>query len=551
MKKKILIANDASYIGSGYGVYGKEILTRLHNSDKFEVAELGCYATVNSPEIKDIPWKFYPNAVSSGDDRLAKYKESGQNQFGAWRFNRVLLDFKPHIVFDVRDYWMSAYQETSPLRKYYHWMIMPTVDSSPQKTEWLYTFCNADLVIPYTKWAKTVLKNSCGSNINLFDEIANAGINTTEFYPIENKIEHKKRMFGGENYSVIGLVMRNQKRKLIPDILIVFKKYLEKIKNNSDLHSKTILYLHTSYPEESGWDLSSLLLEYNLLDKVFFTYSCRQCNASYPSKFHGAITKCPHCGFKASSMTGVSNSIPTNKLNEIYNLFDIFVQYAICEGFGMPQIEAAACGIPIASVDYSAMTEIAENLQGFKIPISRKFRELETNANRVYPDIDATVDILYRYLVETPEEEKIQKSQRTRNLCVEQYTWDKVYSVWEKCFDSIDLSTKKSWDDPNLSATNHQNNIVPNGLNPKEFVNYICENLILEKELTQTSLVQALIRDLTLGMAIRNGVVRSFTHTDVVSQLENYLADKINLENLRVNSKNIVKEDFITCHNPQ
>jgi hypothetical protein len=45
IKKRIFIANDASCLNTGYGIYGKEILTRLHNSNKYEIAELGCYAT--------------------------------------------------------------------------------------------------------------------------------------------------------------------------------------------------------------------------------------------------------------------------------------------------------------------------------------------------------------------------------------------------------------------------------------------------------------------------------------------------------------------------
>ena len=40
------------------------------------------------------------------------------------------------------------------------------------------------------------------------------------------------------------------------------------------------------------------------------------------------------------------------------NTFDLYVQYANSEGFGLPQVEAAGCGIPVASVDYSAMSSV-------------------------------------------------------------------------------------------------------------------------------------------------------------------------------------------------
>lgn len=542
-KKKIFIVNDSSYIGSGYGVYGKELLTRLHNSGKYEVAELGCYATVENQEIQSIPWKFYPNAVNAQDPRLSAYKESPVNQFGAWRFNRCLLDFKPHIVFDIRDYWMYAYQEISPLKKYYHWILMPTVDSAPQKTDWLFTFANADIVVPYTEWAKKVLLESCGSNINLFPLVANAGINPNEFFPLENKSEHKIKWLG-KDYNVIGLVMRNQKRKLIADMCLVFRKYLEILKENNDpRYYNTILYMHTSYPEENGWDLPAILLEYNLLDRVYFTYQCRFCNEVVGSKFKGAATQCSKCGKISNCFSSTSNSISSSKLNEIYNLFDIFVQFAICEGFGMPQIEAASCGIPIASVDYSAMSEIVEYLHGFKIPAQRMFRELETNADRAYPDLDYTIKLLVDFF-NMSSDDRNNLSINTRKLCVEKYNWDKIYNVWDQCFESVDITKKIPWDNKDFHPVNH-NNSVPADLNPSEFVKYICNNIIMEPDLFYSAFSQGLIRDLTNMIAARNGAIATINYNEVVEKFNSYMQNKIALENIRNNV--LSPEDFITC----
>jgi len=295
-KKRILIANDASFLDTGYGVYGKEIISRIHNSDKYEVAELGCYAGIGDSRIKNIPWKFYPNAVKTDDPRFQQYSSNNLNQFGLWRFNRCLVDFKPHIVFDVRDYWMYSYQDTSPYRSYFSWVIMPTTDSDPPKIEWLYTYQNAELVVPYTNFAKNVLQRSCGNKINLFPKIANAGINPNEFYPIENKLAHKIKYLG-RDLNIVGVVMRNQKRKLIAELLLAFKMFLEQLKTSKqdDIYNKTYLYLHTSYPEENGWDIPSLLLEYGLLDKVYFTYKCRFCNNVSVGKFHPSLKICSKC----------------------------------------------------------------------------------------------------------------------------------------------------------------------------------------------------------------------------------------------------------------
>lgn len=546
-KKRIFIANDASYLASGYGVYGKELLSRLHNSGKYEVAELGCYATIKSPEIKKIPWKFYPNAVNADDKRFEQYKNNHANQFGAWRFNRCLIDFRPDIVADLRDYWMYSYQETSPLKKHFNWVIMPTVDSAPQRPEWLYTFANADIVVPYTDWAKRVLSESCGSNINLFPKIANAGINPDEFYPIENKAQHKAKYFGNDK-NIIGVVMRNQKRKLFADLFEVFRKYLDKLKSESkiDIYNKSILYLHTSYPEDNGWDFPTLLLEYNIIDKVYFSYVCRNCKHFFPSKFQNSIVNCPNCKENSAAFCSVSNPASTKQLNTIYNFFDIFLQYAICEGFGMPQVEAASCGVPIASVDYSAMTEVADKLGGIKIPVKKLFREMETNANRAYPDNDFVVDLLYKYFVNTDQNFKNKWGAETRQKCCDIYTWDNVYKVWEEVFDSIDTNNKLSWGSP-VSPTNHQSIKVPPNLNPRDFIEYICYTVINEPSLMNTAFVQTLIKDMQARLISRNGMTHTIDYNQAVKMLEGVLNNKIALETMRTNPHLQTTEDYLKC----
>lgn len=549
MKKRILIANDSSYIPSGYGVYGKEILTRLNKSDKYEVAELGCYATESDPRIQDIPWKFYPNAVNGDDPLINKYKEQGINQFGAWRFNRCALDFKPHIVFDIRDYWMSAYQEHSPYRRFFHWIIMPTVDSAPQKLEWYYTFRNADMIVPYTDWAKSTLEKGGNGKLKIFPKVANAGINPDEFHPLSNKLEHKIKYFG-RDVDIIGSVMRNQKRKLFPDLMYCFRKYLDQIKG-TDKYDKTFLYLHTSYPEENGWNFPELLLEYGIFDKTLFTYKCRACNQFFPHKFHGPVTKCTKCNVDNAAMfCSVANGVTTEQLNEIYNLFDIYIQYAICEGFGMPQVEAASCGLHVASVDYSAMTEIVDSVNGIRIPVKRMFRELETGADRAYPDNDFTIQMLAGFF-STDTSVRLEQSKIIRDKCIAKYSWDNVYKVWEECFDAVDIKSKPDWNTTETFSTNHSSMTVPPNLNPTQFMSYVCDYIINEPYLFNTAHVQLIIKDVYDKIVARNGSVQGFGGKELINIMEQHLNNKVTYEQLRQNESKIPKESFLSCQKPK
>lgn len=545
-KTKILVASDASFLSSGYGIYSKEILSRFAKNDKYCVAELACYATKNHPKIKDIPWKVYPNAVSIDDPRFSQYNSNNINQFGAWRFERVILDFKPDIVLTWTDPWMYSYQEHSPLRKYFYWVQMPMVDSAPPKIDHLYSYCNADLVIPYTHWAKNTLQKYCGKQIKLWSEPANAGVNPDELYPIEDKKSHKKHFIGDENKRVIGTVMRNQKRKLFSDLFIVFRDYLNKLQNENkkEEYDKTILYLHTSYPEEIGWNFPGLLIENGICDKVVFSYLCSSCGHFFVSKFKGSCILCESCGSQEAMFPSVSRGVDVKTLNNIYNLFDFYIQYANCEGFGMPVVEAASCGIPFASVDYSAMSEIAENLQGIKIPIKKMFREIEGGSDRAYPDNDFATNKIYSFFIEMNQDQRNAWSKNVRSLCSERYTWDKSYSVWEDSISQLYNPNKQDWTRTALE-TNHSKNSVSNNLNDRDFIEYICDNIVVDNKLFQTSMIQNLVKDSNSQIVVHNGTIKKLDRKRILEALEAQLNKKIICEELRTNPEKLKSEDFI------
>jgi hypothetical protein len=168
-KLKILMVSEASFLSSGFGTYTKEILSRLYATDKYEIAEFACYGKVNDPKDKDIHWRYYANAVGSDDPRSKEYNSSMENQFGRWRFERVLLDFRPDVVIDIRDYWMNSYQQFSPLRPFFNWVLMPTVDSAPQQEDWIDTFLHADAIFTYSDFGRDTLADQSNNKINYID----------------------------------------------------------------------------------------------------------------------------------------------------------------------------------------------------------------------------------------------------------------------------------------------------------------------------------------------------------------------------------------------
>lgn len=525
-KKRILMCTESGHIASGFGNYTKNILQRLYNTNKYEIAELSCYRDSTVKKIE--PWKIYPVAVRHDHPMYNEYISNHANQFGQWVFDWVLLDFKPHIVFDVRDFWNFTYQETSCLRSFYHWLIAPTYDSAPAKIETLNTFANADTLCFHTHWAKHNLTNIYAYNHNNLGPIVNDAIDHNIFTPIGySKSFHKNKFNIPSDAFVIGSVMRNQKRKLIPDLMETFAKLLQ-YNHNKNL----FLYLHTSYPDSMGWDIPSLLLEYNIADKVLLTYICTQCNHIIPSVFKGTNTICKNCGNHSAVIASLRHSIPEKSLNEIYNLFDIYVQYAICEGFGIPPIEAAACAIPVISIDYEAMGEVGKNIGAKLVPVSRVFREQETNAKRIYPDNDVLYKLINESINIDPETLN-SNGKQCRELCLKNYNWDFTAKVFEDIFDNINIDDKLSWDAPQKQINTSYS--IHGITDHRKCIYDIVDNFIEEPFLKNTNFIEQMICNANDGFIMDGLKQFKFGINNYIKLLEMYAKNKAALEVIRTN----------------
>jgi len=362
-KKRILFLTESHKLASGFGTYSKEVISRLHATNKYEILELACYARTS--EFKDCKWKVVGVAPENNEKEYAEHHKQPLVQWGVLKFDEICVQFQPDIVATYRDPWMDAYISDSALLPFFNWVWMPTIDSAPQKTDWIYNLFNrCDTLLAYSEYGIKTIKNQTNGRIIPVD-CAYPGVNKNELDIIPNKGKHKKSFGLPEDSIIFGTVMRNQKRKMFPELMKTFNEFLKT--SPVEISNKSYLYIHTSYPEKMGWEFSDLITEFGLGSKILCTYKCRLCNHYFSSIYKDAITVCKRCGNKSCVFPGVSDGIEHKDLINIYNLMDLYIQYAICEGFGMPQVEAAACGVPIASIDYSAMEDIVLSTDGFPI----------------------------------------------------------------------------------------------------------------------------------------------------------------------------------------
>lgn len=549
MKPKILVCSESSKVSSGFGVYNKYLLDGLYSTNKYDVAEFASYGLIGDKERNKIPWKYYPNAVPSNDPRINEYNSNPENHFGRWRFDRVLLDFKPHIVIDVRDYWMSSYQKKSPLRKNFHWILMPTIDSYPQQEEWLDTYINADAIFTYSDWGKEVLMKQTSNSINYIDT-ASPGADLDIFSPMRNASEIKTLLKLDPNATVIGTVMRNQKRKLFPELIKGFEQLLRELKNSgSEKYDNTILYLHTSYPD-MGWDMANLVKDSEFANKIFFTYLCKNCSTVFASNLSGHSQLCYKCKQKSAVVPNVSNSVDESILAKIIGMFDIYVQYSICEGFGMPQIEASACGVPVVTVKYSAMEDVINKVDAYPVEVGCYFKELETSAMRVYPNQYSLVSQLLQ-LVNQPEAIRKQQGFKTRQLTEKYYSWNHSIDKWIKYIDTVDINKyHHSWNSAPIFVPKINKDNLPKVNNAYEII-YSIKKSVLENIGLNISDYWILkqIQCVQNGFVNHGAELKPFTINDMIDNLNSMIHNHNQAETGRIHSHLLTQEDYIEYAN--
>ena len=494
MKKRILFCSEATFLNTGYAIYTRELLRNLHQTGKYEIAELASYGEKNDPRGVSLPWKYYgvmPNAgfePKATQEEQQAYNSSPNNQFGAWAFESVCLDFMPDIVCDIRDFWMMSHEETSPFRPYYKLVWMPTVDAAPQSRQWISSYAQCDACFTYSAWAGKVLQEQSRDKIKWKGVAPPCA--SEHYQPIWDKDAHKKEFGLDPEFKIIGTVMRNQRRKLYPDLFKAFRKFLT---NSED--KNFYLYCHTSFPD-LGWDIPELVQENNLSSHVLFTYICHETKKFFPSLFRGPVIQSPYTGKWGATLSNVKNGLSDPDLSKVYNLFDLYVQYANCEGFGIPMVEAASCGIPIMATDYSAMESVVRELGGYPIKPLALYKELETGCMRAVPDNDLAAEMFAEYF-KKDKATRLEAGKITKQLCLQGFNSKQTSKKWEECFDNMEtLPFERGWGSPpRIQRPAPKPDISQEG-DFHKMSRWLIANVLCEQDKINTYMESRLTRDL-------------------------------------------------------
>lgn len=483
MNPKILFVNEASFLSTGYSNFHRNIMLALQ-SQGIEVEEFALCVNANHPNIDYVPWILYPNLPITQEEQ-ARYNSTPHSEYGSWRFEEVLLKSKPTHVFCASDSWHWEYQTRSPLRKFFSHIGCPAIDNPSQNEQWLQQYQTVDAALCYTEWGCNIMREYGG--INVIGKCS--PIIGPNYRPIANKKEKQLALGLGE-IKVIGMVARNQPRKLFPDLFEMFSMLLKKT-GRKDVY----LYLHTDAP--ATWELDREINKYGVGHRTLFTYICTKCNQIEPSFYNGLTKTCGCGGTQCLPNGGISLS--EEQLSIVYNLMDIYVQMANTEGFGLPIVEAASCGVIPVSVGYSSMEEVCSRVNGINISPIGVYQEPESGRKMAVPNKEEFVSVISE-LLSLPSQMLRTKGLKSNLAFTVNYGKNEIEKTIEN------LKTAISRTKPLLSWNDRSSFIVKSSdsaptSNDLDFAKWLICEVLCEPWRMGTLFEARLVRDLQSGFA--------------------------------------------------
>ncbi|CAB4174277.1 RfaG Glycosyltransferase [uncultured Caudovirales phage] len=192
------------------------------------------------------------------------------------------------------------------------------------------------------------------------------GINTNIFQPREDRNTIREAMGFPTDAFIVGMVANNAgntpSRKGFPEALQAFSRFRE---THPDAH----LWLHTCVTGDRAGTPAGLNIP--LMCQMFGIPADA---VSWPNQFEYEF------------------GIPDTDLAALYGAFDVLLNPSYGEGFGIPIVEAQACGTPVIVSDWTAMRELCG--AGWKIT-GEPFFDAGHYAYYLHPFVNDIIEALH------------------------------------------------------------------------------------------------------------------------------------------------------------
>jgi len=299
---RILWHSASPMANSGYAVVTKEIIRRLRDA--------GHFVRVGTKHADHGWYKWDEFEIFEGTDTFF--------------INQMIETENFDYIFTLWDIWLLQGKRQYPKEK---WVAYVPVDTE-YISKTLADVCkNTGMQVAMSKHGERELKS-----IGLKPFYAPFGVDTKIFKPKPEARKAFRGEFGlSDEHFVIGSVGLNygDDRKGYVPLMRAFKEFHKR-------HPKSILYLHSLANERDS-------------RQSFINYHKIAANLGIDK----ALIWPPQLDYALSR-------IDPDWLADIYNGFDVFCLPTKGEGFGLPIIEAQACGIPAILTNTTSCTELCK-----------------------------------------------------------------------------------------------------------------------------------------------------------------------------------------------
>lgn len=228
-------------------------------------------------------------------------------------------DFKADVVFAFQDQWVLHPDDLKNTTRYIP--IVP-IDHDPAPPPVLEKLQLAYRIVTYSKFGHKELQRQ-----GLHSTYIPHTVNTEIFKPMD-KAERKRAAGIPEDVFICGMVGANKDnppRKAFQQVMDAFKEFCK-------IEQKAMLYIHTNPDFPGGFPIKQYANFIGISDRLI-----------YPDPYQ------------------MSLNMDKNAMAHIYNTFDVLLMPSVSEGFGVPAIEAQACGIPVIVNNWTSMPELVIN----------------------------------------------------------------------------------------------------------------------------------------------------------------------------------------------
>jgi len=407
MDKQITILSygDNPLISTGYGQIWDNLLKRLTKlRPKWKFVHLGWQGRDREHITADGYYQIPMGKLEGGVDTIIEN----------------LLKYQPEIFITMADVGkQSGYTkmvfEAKKRGWKGKWIMYTPLDTADWAIFWDKIFEGADINLAMAKFGRDQMIKHKVQNIKYIP----VGVNTKVYSPLAER-EELRRKYKINNKFIAGFVGRNQTRKMLAYWMRGFAKFS---KGKDDV----VLLLHTDAMSPGGggrgWLIEALIYKFEKeteqelfnSKKIIFTRTKMDINTR--------------------------QKITPEGMNEIYNLFDIFLYPTGGEGFGIPGLECQSAGVPILMSNNTTGPELAgetgELIDMLKDKYGRIVSMIGTNGvSNMVPDDNHIALLLNKYYKDWKENKSKLKemSERSRKFALA-YDWDLIAPQFIELFE--------------------------------------------------------------------------------------------------------------------